>query len=260
MLSFWNMPWQCSQSPAKEAPAPSAASEPTAHTHLSLGPRGCFARAPLPGPFLCCHRRWAGQFSFDHSSWHPAPWSHPVPCPRKEESAGFNLTQESMQNITHIPTIKSSKRLHRAVTEYSGQSCSPRKKGSRQDWSRRTLFLKHLPLIMSPVPSQLVQTTSTTKKAARGGSATTRHPASTPCPAPAPEAKLCPTAAGVGMWCHPHLAWHGAQQLAWGVMVQNGQWGSAYLHCMCLLVTLPALRTTVCKEGLLPTALSPQLI
>lgn len=67
------------------------------------------------------------------------------------------------------------------------------------------------------LPSQLVQTALTTKKAARGGSATARHPASTRCPVPAPEAKLCPTAAGVGMWCHPHLAWHGVQQLAWGL-------------------------------------------
>lgn len=45
-----------------------------------------------------------------------------------------------------------------------------------------TPFLKHLHLTMSPVSSQLVQTASTSKKAARGGSAAARHSARIPCP------------------------------------------------------------------------------
>lgn len=101
--------------PSQGSSCPSAASEPIAHTHLSLGPRGCLAHAPLPGPFLCCHRRWAAQFSFDHCSWHPAPWSHPLPCPRGEESAGFNLAKE-------LCRISNAYQLSNQAKECTGQS------------------------------------------------------------------------------------------------------------------------------------------
>lgn len=94
MLSFWNMLCKCSQSPAEGAPATYVTLEPIACTYLSLGPPGCYSRAPLLGPLLCCHRHWAGQFSFYHCSCCPAPWSHHLPCPRGEESAGLNLAKD----------------------------------------------------------------------------------------------------------------------------------------------------------------------